>query len=120
VINRRFQAEDVRSRTQQWIEANIPDGRAIAIDYFAPNLDTERWAISRQLPIFREISWYQEQGIEYIILSEAGHDRDKLSAEELATWDALVRDACLVETISGPFLSARVIHFWIYRVPPCS
>ena len=97
-----------------------PDGRTIAIDYFAPNLDDQRWSVTRQLPIFRDIAWYQEQGIEYIIVSEAGHDRGKLSAEELAAWDALGRDACLLHTISGPFLSARVIRFWIYLVPHCS
>jgi hypothetical protein len=120
LINRRFQAEDVRTLTQQWVEANIPDGRTIAIDYFAPNLDSQRWVVSRQLPIFRAVAWYQAQGIHYIILSEAGHDRDKLSAEELAAWDDLGRDACLLQTISGPFLSAAVIHFWVYQVPPCS
>jgi 4-amino-4-deoxy-L-arabinose transferase-like glycosyltransferase len=120
VINGRFQAQDVRTLTQKWVEANIPDGRTIAIDYFAPNLDTARWAISRQLPIFRDVTWYQEQGIQYIIVSEAAHDRAKMSAEEVAAWDTFTRDACLIETISGPFLSARTIHFWVYQVPPCS
>jgi hypothetical protein len=120
LTNRRFQGDDVRTLTQRWVEANIGDGRTIALDYFAPNLDPQRWNVSRQLPIFREIEWYEAQGIEYILISEAAHDPDTLSAEELAAWEALAGDACLVETISGPFLAAAVSRFWVYQVPPCS
>lgn len=120
LVNGRFQATDVRTLTQHWVEANIANGRTIAIDYFAPNLDPQRWSISRQLPIFRDVAWYQEQGIQYVIVSEAGHDRGKLSAEELTAWDTFDRDACLLETISGPFLSAGRNLMWIYQIPPCS
>ena len=119
-ISERFKREDVRTQTQRWIEHNIPPDTKIAVEYFSPNLDPAVWPVTREFHIYdKTIDWYQEQGIQYLVLSEAGNDPNKISLEERATRAALIERVCLVETFKGSFLSAETIHMWVYRVPPC-
>lgn len=118
--NVRFQEADVRSLVKDWIEDKIPEGTTIAVDYFAPNVDTQRWPVVKTFRIYdRELSWYQEHGVEYLILSEAITDPTRLSTVQKASHDLLTQNACLVEVLRGPFIANPNFRMWVYEVPPC-
>jgi hypothetical protein len=119
VLNLR--APDVRTLTSHWVEDNIPAGEPIAVDYFAPNLDTEKWPVSRTLHHFdRDLSWFEEKNIVYLIFSQAMSDPAGLTDEEIAEYEELLTQLCLVETIDGPFLSNPGFTMRVYRMHPCS
>jgi len=120
-INQRFQETDVRTLAQQWIEANVTPGTPIAVEYFAPQLDTAVWPVTKLFSLDEEpVHWYQEQGIRYLVLSEAGHDSTKMTTETSDARQAFADSLCSIVELSGPFLSADVQRMWIYQVPPCS
>lgn len=111
---------DVRSLTSRWTANNIPPGTAVAVDYFAPNLDTEVWPVTRSFQHFNhDLDWYREQGIEYLIFSQANYDPDSLTAEDIGQYESLVAQLCPVETIYGPFLSNPGYQMRVFRMPPC-
>lgn len=114
-------APDVRTLTGQWIAGNIPHQTPLAVDYFAPNLDPNRWPITRTFHHFdHNLNWYQEQGIQYLIFSQAIYDPAGLSAEDVQEYESLLSQLCPIETITGPFLSNPGFHMRVYKVPPCS
>lgn len=115
-----FRSDDVRTMTQRWIQENVPAESKLAVEYFAPNLNPEQWSVTRTMSLQdREMAWYQEQGVVYLIASEAGNNPTKMSETAVAARQQLLAEACLLETIRGPFLSAPAITFQVYRVPPC-
>jgi len=120
-INLRFEKTDVRTITQEWIEAHIAPGTPIAVEYFAPQLNTSVWPVTKLSSLEEQpLNWYQEQGIRYLVLSEAGHDPSKMTAEATEFRQTFANELCLVAELSGPFLSAATQRMWIYQVPPCN
>lgn len=119
-LDLRFQRAEVRTMTQQWIEDNVPPGTQIAVDYFAPNLDTAIWQVTKMFHIYdQEVSWYEDQGIEYLFMSEAITSPDELTGTAREQYDNLVEGTCLVNTLRGPFLSNPEQRVWVYQLPPC-
>lgn len=116
----RFQQDDVRSITQQWVESNVAAGQKIAVDYFSPNLDQSKWPVIKlsRLPN-QDLNWYREQGVSYLIMSEATTDPDNLAGIAAERYQSLIESVCLVETLNGPFLSNAGLKAWIYKMPPC-
>ncbi|MCA9927152.1 MAG: glycosyltransferase family 39 protein [Anaerolineales bacterium] len=120
IISNIFYQDDVRTRTQHWIEQNIPSGSKIAVEYFAPNLNTNTWSVTKLFHLYdQEMAWYQEQSFDYLVASEAGNNPTQIPTEEYAKRNELLEQACLIETFEGPFLSAESRMFWVYQVPPC-
>lgn len=119
-IDGRLAGEDVRTQTQHWIEANIPPGTEIAMEYFSPNVDTAVWPVTKVQQLHQQpLEWYYERGIQILVLSEAGNDPTKMSPAAWARRESFIAIACPVASFSGPFLSAATIHMWVYRLPPC-
>lgn len=115
-----LQSEDVRTQAQHWLEANLPAGTPLAVDYFPPNLDPAVWPVTRQFHIYdQDVAWYQARGIRYVILSQAISDPAKLGAADLAAYNDLVNQSCLVYTFTGSFLSVTKMQMWLYQLPPC-
>ena len=117
----RFQATDVRTLAQQWVGAHVEEGAPVAIDYFGPNLDPQRWPVTT---LFRlsdhPLSWYQEQGIRYLLFHEVMYGPDSNAPPDVqAQYEALTDRACLQERVTGPFLSNADMTIAVYRVPPC-
>lgn len=118
VIN--LSAPDVRTLTGQWMSGNIPPGSAIAVDYFAPNVDPLTWPVTRNVHHFdHDLGWYQEQEIEYLVFSQAIYDPAVLTQDEIDRYQRLLNQLCPVETISGPFLSNPGFTMRVYHIPPC-
>jgi hypothetical protein len=116
-----FGRDDVRTIAQQWVEASVPAGTPVAVDYFAPNLDPARWPVTKTFRLSEQPwSYYQEQGIRYAIISEAISDPGQMTAAQRARQDEFTAAGCLVETISGPFLSNGGMRMWVYQAPPCA
>jgi hypothetical protein len=115
-----LRSPDVRTLASQWTASNIPHGTAVAVDYFSPNLNTDLWPVTRNFHHFdHDLAWYEEEGIEYLIFSEPIYEPDNLSAEDVASYEALLDQLCPVETIEGPFLSNPGYTMRVFRVPPC-
>jgi hypothetical protein len=116
-----LRSPDVRTLTSQWMVSNIPPGSAIAVDYFAPNVDPDIWPVTRNVEHFdHDLNWFQEQGLEYLVFSQAIYDSAVLTADEIDQYETLLSQLCPVETISGPFLSNPDFTMRIYRLPPCT
>jgi hypothetical protein len=99
----------------------VPPGSKIAVEYFAPNLNVNSWSVEKLFHLYdQEMAWYQEQGFDYLISSEAGNNPTQIPVEEFAKRAVLLDQACLIETFEGPFLSAESRKFWVYQVPPCN
>ncbi len=113
-------APDVRTLTSEWVGSHIPPGTPLAVDYFAPNLDPNLWPITRTFHHFdHDANWYQEQGIQYLIFSQAIYDPAGLSVEDVQEYESLLAQLCPIETINGPFLSNPGFHMRVFKVPPC-
>ncbi|MGH2536595.1 MAG: ArnT family glycosyltransferase [Candidatus Promineifilaceae bacterium] len=120
LVDLRLAAADVRTQAAAWIAANLPVGTPIGIDYFAPNLDPARYPATRAFPAYRkEPAWFQERGLRYVLLSQAGNDLTKLSPADRAGWQRLTAGACLTHSFAGPFLATASIQMWLYELPPC-
>ena len=116
----RFQGDDVRTVAQQWIETNIPEGTAVAVDYMPPNLNPNTWEVTRLFYLFdQEPEWFADKGIEYLVMNEALNDFDKLEPQAQERYHRLMASVCLVQTIHGPMLSAAEFDMKIYRWGTC-
>lgn len=121
VISKIFYEPDVRTITQNWIEQNIPAGSKLAIEYFAPNLNPDKWTTTRLFHLADQpLEWFQTEGVDYLIASEAGNDPTQMTVEAYDKRIALLEKACLIQQFEGPFLSAESRRFWVYQVPPCN
>jgi hypothetical protein len=119
-INQRFYRPDVRTHAQRWIETNIPAGSKIGVEYFAPNLDVDVWPVVREFRLSNQsMSYYQQEGFDYLVLSEAGNDPTRMSPREWEQRSTFTVQACLLASFTGPFLSAEYRSMWVYQVPPC-
>lgn len=119
-INLRLQGPDVRTQAQQWLEANVPKGAKIGVEYFAPNVDANAWNITREFRLSSQpMSHYQSEGFAYLVISEAGNDPTRMSPQAWERRNRFVSQACLRAVFDGPFLAAESRKMWVYQVPPC-
>jgi hypothetical protein len=118
---RNLRGPDVRTLAQHWIEANIPPGSPIAFDRFPPYVDPAVWPPMLVFGHYdKSLDAYREQGIRFIVASDVIQSEDRLSAEDMANFQAMTGQLCLRATITGPFLAAPDRTFWIYEMPPCT
>jgi 4-amino-4-deoxy-L-arabinose transferase-like glycosyltransferase len=116
-----FRQGDVRTLAREWVEANVPPGTAVAVDYFHPNLDPAIWPLTRTFFIFEhDVQWYVDNGIEYLVLNEALIDFGQLSAEAYGRYQTLLENVCEVGRVNGPFVATTEVAIKIYRVEPCT
>lgn len=116
----RFQEDDVRTVAQHWIETNVPEGAAIAVDYMPPNLNPDTWDVTRLFFLFdQEPEWFAEKGIEYLVMNEALNDFSKLEPHAYERYQKLMASTCLVETIRGPMLASDDYDLKIYHLGTC-
>ena len=117
---RAFTEDDVRTRAQRWIEANIPTGTAIAMDYYGPNLSPDRWPVTKLFHLaHEELPWYEERGIKFLVVSEAVYNEGNVPPTLAEQYQVLLQQSCLRQTLSGPFLSNPDFQIWVYEAPPC-
>ncbi len=118
--NKNLNGEDVRTEVQYWLEANVPPGEGVAFDRFWSNIDPDVWPVTLVFGHYgRELSWYSDQGVRYVVASDVIHNDDRLSAEEEASYNALTGQMCLVQQVNGRFLAVDDRDYWIYQTPPC-
>jgi hypothetical protein len=118
---RNLRGPDVRTLVQNWIETYVPPGSHIALDRFPPNLDPNRWPVTHVFGHYdQSLDAYREQGVQFVVASDVIQSADRLSAEDMARFEAMTEQLCLVQTITGPFLAANDRTFWIYEMPPCT
>lgn len=119
-IDRLYTLPDVRTTASEWVVENIPAGTPIAVDYFAPNLDPNAYPITKiQRLYWHDVAWYQEGQFQYLIMTEAITQPDELAGQDLADYEQLTSELCLVHELEGSFLTAPSFAVWIYQVPPC-
>ncbi|MEM7333738.1 MAG: glycosyltransferase family 39 protein [Chloroflexota bacterium] len=118
---RNFQSGDVRTQAGNWIRTNLPEGTHIAGDYFMPNVNPDKWPSTRSFHLYQnDVSFYQQQGVEYLILNEALLDFNRFSPELIENYETMLEQVCLVETINGSFLGTTNFDIKVYQTPPCT
>lgn len=115
-----LQGNDARTVAQQWVETNVPPGTAIAVDYMSPNLNTNRWPVTKLFFLFdKDINWFIENNIEYLIVSTAPSDFSKLEPSAYRRYQQIIASSCLVQIIQEPILTSTETNMKIYHVGPC-
>lgn len=118
---RNLRGPDVRTLVGHWIEANVPPGSGIAFDRFPANLDPAQWPVTLVFGHYdQSLDAYREQGIRFVVASDVIQSADRLSAEDMARFQAMTEQLCLVGEFTGPFLAASDRTYWIYELPPCT
>jgi hypothetical protein len=75
-FNRALVATDSRDTSRAWIEANLPEGTAIALESYSPYLRPEKYRLTYILRAALEPpEWYRAQRVEYVIFSEGMYGR---------------------------------------------
>lgn len=116
-----LQGGDVRTLAARWIAENIPAGTPIAGDYFMPNIDAQKWPVTKVFYLFdQDLDWYRERGIEYLVMNVAHDNFSTLPAGAQARYRAFIQDVCLADVVHGPFLAATYLDIRIYKMPPCN
>jgi len=86
---------DTRTLAKQWVEANLPQGASIAVDWptHGPPLATQSVSVPSSTRFYRveaiggtgladhSIAWYRSQGYEYLIASSFIYNLDTVSTE---------------------------------------
>jgi 4-amino-4-deoxy-L-arabinose transferase-like glycosyltransferase len=71
-----LQRVDSRTTAREWIDANLPRGSVLLVESYSPYADPDRFAIVRsERAIDHPLSWFSEQGIEYVVLSQVMYAR---------------------------------------------
>jgi len=76
VDTRRMIQSDSRLRAGEWIDRNARPGSRIAIEAYAPFIDPTRFRVDGFTRITEhELSWYQQNGFDYLVLSQGMYGR---------------------------------------------
>lgn len=111
---------DGRLTARVWIEDNIAEGTSVAVDYLRPNIDPERWSVTNTFFLYdNDLQWYQERGVEYLVLHDAINDFDRQDIGRREQYETFVAQLCLVHQLREPTLGYYYTIF-IYHMPPCS
>jgi hypothetical protein len=93
---------DHRTLAAEWVNAQVPPGSKIVTEAFAIPLDEERFQVIQLVRIDSEdLAWYEEEGVEYVIVSD-GHWRTlfqqpQLYARELATYEEILGHSTVIQ-----------------------
>jgi len=62
---------DSRTTAREWIDSTLPDNALIAIESYSPFVDPTRFRIVQsERAIDHTASWYEENSVDYVVLSE--------------------------------------------------
>ncbi len=115
-----FRQGDVRTLAREWVEANVPPGTAVAVDYFHPNIDPTIWPLTRTFLIFEhDARWYADHGVEYLVLNEVLTDFGQQPPGADGRYRTLLQGVCEVGRVRGSFVATTETDIKIYRVGSC-
>lgn len=118
---RNLRGPDVRTVVKEWIEANVPPGSRIAFDRFPPYVDPAIWPVTLNFGHYNQsLDDYRAQGVRFVVGSDIIQSPTRLSAEDMAHFQAMTDQLCPVATFTGPVLAASDLTFWVYEMPPCT
>jgi len=118
---RNLRGPDIRTVVKEWIEANIPPGSIIAFDRFPPFVDPAIWPPILHFGHYnQDLEAYRQQGVGYVIASDIIQNDVRLSAEDMARWEAMTDQLCLLETFTGFYRVTDGRTYWVYQMPPCA
>jgi 4-amino-4-deoxy-L-arabinose transferase-like glycosyltransferase len=115
-----FSEKEVRIRTLEWIEQNLPEGSHLAVEISKPPLPAKDWQLTTTVYLPQhDLDWYRTQGVEYLIVSAAGAwNPNRTVADE--QWYEHLRATCQpLAVITGPSLGLPNRYFWIYKLKSC-
>jgi hypothetical protein len=108
---------DIRTEALEWYNAHISAEARVAADPTGPAFTSAThnlyltWDLAQHTP-----QWYVENGVEYLVISEARLRDPILARAYLGGYDKLMSQFRLVMTFEGNMLARRGRHLWIYRV----
>jgi 4-amino-4-deoxy-L-arabinose transferase-like glycosyltransferase len=118
---RNLRGPDVRALVAAWIEDNVPPGSLLAFDRSPPYVDPDVWPVLLNFGHYdQDLEAYRQQGVRYVIGSDIIQNENRLSAGDMARWQAMTDQLCLIKTFTGPVLAASGLTFWVYEMPPCA
>jgi 4-amino-4-deoxy-L-arabinose transferase-like glycosyltransferase len=121
--DRTLAQNDVRTVARAWIRDNIPPGSKIARETYAPNLDGMGYEVNSFSRLNENsVSWYEEQGFDYLIFAQARYgnifSNPDLYADQIANYEALFDNLELVTTLTGSYVDRPNHDILIYRSVP--
>ncbi|MBI5566313.1 MAG: glycosyltransferase family 39 protein [Chloroflexi bacterium] len=120
LIDIQFSEKEVRIRTLEWIEQNLPKGSHLALEISKPPLSADDWQITTTVYLPQhDLDWYRAQGVEYLVVSAAGAWNPNRSVTD-EQWYQYLRATCEpLAVITGPGLGLPNRYFWIYELKSC-
>ena len=65
-----FARPDLREEARTWLAANVPEGSRLAVEAYAPYLDTRRWVLFGADSLAdHPADWYAQNGFEYVVFT---------------------------------------------------
>ena len=72
----RLNIADGREQARQWLESNLPAGTRVAVEGYAPYLDTRRFVVYGVETIPNHpLEWYMRNGFEYLVFTQEMYGR---------------------------------------------
>jgi 4-amino-4-deoxy-L-arabinose transferase-like glycosyltransferase len=116
----RLTQKSARTLTREWVVRNLPLGTRIATDLAAPVLPPDLYQVDRVgwSILNHEVSWYRQEGYEYLIISESVRNSINRTVEKEAQYQAFLSDdsLTLIAEIKGHLLSHPDISIWVYQL----
>lgn len=118
-----FAQEDVRTVALHWVEANIPRGSRIVREDYTPDVPGDQYRVTvLGRAIDRDRSWYQKEGVEYVIVSNFRFARyfhnPRRYHVQVAQYQQLFSSTQLVRSFYGPEIASHGGEVIIYRYQP--
>jgi 4-amino-4-deoxy-L-arabinose transferase-like glycosyltransferase len=116
---------DHRTLAAEWVDSNVPPGSRIVTEAFPIPVDEDRFEVVQLVRIDSEdLEWYEEQGIQYVIVSD-GHWRVLLAqpeeyAREIQTYEDILSHSVVLREFPGqtpPLLRNGYPTIPIYHFP---
>ena len=120
--DRRLARQDTQTMAREWIVAHIPPGARVAGEAYTAVLHSGEYeTVYVDSAIDHPRTWYCEQGVEYLMMSEVAHGRFFADPARYPTqvrdYERLKAELELVHEARGPFLAYPELSVYIYRVP---
>jgi len=114
----RMTQPDVRTLTLNWIQEHLPISSRIAIDLTGPPLPSPPWQVGRYISLGdHPLAYYQEQGYEYLIVSQRAWENPNLTQTTKANLQSIEEGAEIVAELIGFFFYLPDCRMWVYKVP---
>jgi 4-amino-4-deoxy-L-arabinose transferase-like glycosyltransferase len=123
-FDRALSHRDHRTLAAEWVNANLPAGSKIVTEAFSIPLNEERFEIIELVRIDSEdLKWYEEQGVEYVVVSD-GHWRTLFKdaeryEREIATYEEILDHSTVLQefpsdlpaSLSRGYPTIPIYHF---------